>query len=136
MKYFMRSMVLALLALTCLQAQDITKGSIVGVVRDASGAVVPGATVKLTSPYGDRTTTTNSEGAYNFSNLTAGTDYSVSVEQAGFSTARAEKLTVGTNRTATYDFALEVGSAAQSVEVTAEAGAAIDMSSTTVGANL
>ncbi len=34
MKFFMRTLVLALFALTCLQAQDVTKGSIVGVVRD------------------------------------------------------------------------------------------------------
>ncbi len=56
MTYLNRILLLALLGLACLQAQDITKGSIVGVVRDASGAVVPGAMVKLASPYGDRET--------------------------------------------------------------------------------
>jgi hypothetical protein len=64
MRYIYRFLVLALCVLACLQAQDITKGSITGIVRDASGAVVPGATVKLESPFGDRQTTTNSGGAY------------------------------------------------------------------------
>jgi outer membrane receptor protein involved in Fe transport len=136
MKYLNRTMILALLALSCLQAQDITKGSIAGVVRDATGAVVPGATVKLTSPYGDRATTTTSEGTYSFPSLTAGTGYNISVEQTGFATAKAEKLSVSTNRQTTYDFSLEIGTAAQSVEVTAEVGPAIDMNTTTVGANL
>jgi hypothetical protein len=84
MRFLNRSLLLALLALTCLQAQDITKGSISGVVRDPSGAVVPGAPVKLSSPYGDRTTTTNSAGAYSFQNLVVGTGYSVTVSQPGF----------------------------------------------------
>ncbi len=64
MRYTYRFLVLALCVLACLQAQDITKGAITGVVRDASGAVVPGAPVKLESPFGDRTTTTNGGGAY------------------------------------------------------------------------
>ena len=64
------------MALTCVEAQDITKGSIAGIVRDASGAVVPGATVKLTSPYGDRDTTTNAAGEYGFLNLVVGPGYS------------------------------------------------------------
>ncbi len=69
MRYINRTLLLALLALTCLQAQDITKGSITGVVRDASGAVVPGAPVKLTSPYGDHSTTTNGAGVIAFTSL-------------------------------------------------------------------
>ena len=70
-----------------LQAQDITKGSILGMVQDPTGAVIPGATVKLTSPYGDRSTTTDQAGQYAFHNLVVGTGYAVSVSQPGFSTA-------------------------------------------------
>jgi hypothetical protein len=135
MKYFMRTLVLALLAFSCLQAQDITKGSITGVVRDASGAIVPGATVKLSSPYGDRTTTTNSGGEYSFPSLVVGSGYNVSVSQPGFSTATAQNLKVGINQATTADINLEVGTAAQSVEVTA-ASSAIDLGTTTIGANL
>jgi len=75
MKFLSRVIVLAVLALTCLNAQDVTKGSISGAVHDASGAVVPGATVKLTSPFGDRSTTTNAAGVYSFQNLVIGPGY-------------------------------------------------------------
>ena len=61
------------IALMCsAMAQDITKGSIAGVIRDPSGAVMAGATVRLTSPYGDRTAKTDSLVEYNFTNLVVG----------------------------------------------------------------
>jgi len=123
------------MALTCLQAQDITKGSIIGVVRDASGAVIPGAAVKLSSPYGDHTTITNNAGEYSFHNLGLGPGYNVTVSQPGFSAATARNLSVGMNATTTADINLEVGTAAQSVDVTASS-TAIDLSTTNSGANL
>src|ERR1700728_602692 len=135
MNFGYRALLLALLAFTGLQAQDITKGEITGVVRDASGAVVPGAPVKLTSPYGDRTTTTNSAGLYAFPSLVVGPGYSITVAQAGFSTATQANLTVGINQTTTADINLEVGTAAQTVDVTASS-AVIDLSTTSIGANL
>ena len=119
-----------------MQAQDITKGSIAGIVRDASGAILANARVRLDSPYGGRTATTNGVGEYLFSNLVVGSGYTLTVEQPGFAIARANDLSVGMNRQTTYDFSLEVGAAAQSVDVVAEAGDAIDLSSTTVGASL
>lgn len=135
MNWINRAVILALLALTCLQAQDITKGSITGAVRDASGAVVPGATVKLSSPYGDHSTTTNSGGEYAFHNLVAGPGYAVTVSQPGFSTASQGDIKVGINGTVTADINLEVGTAAQSVDVTADS-TAIDLSTTNIGANI
>jgi len=135
MKFLNRAIVLFALALTCLNAQDITKGSITGVVHDASGAVIPGATVKLTSPYGDRTTTTNAAGVYTFQNLVVGPGYGLSVAQPGFSVAKVGNLSVGVNKQTTYDFSLEVGTATQSVDVTAESNG-IDLSTTTIGANI
>ncbi|MBZ5609354.1 MAG: carboxypeptidase regulatory-like domain-containing protein [Acidobacteriia bacterium] len=131
-----KGLLLILAVLLSLQAQDITKGSIAGSVRDASGAVVPGAAVKLTSPYGDRATTTDALGAYSFLNLLVGSGYVVSVQQPGFSTATTGNLSIGVNRQTTVDIALEVGTATQSVQVTSEASPAIDLSSTTIGANI
>jgi len=136
MRFLIKTLLLALSVFLTLQAQDITKGTIAGVVRDATGALVPGANVKLSSPHGDRTTTTNAEGAYSFLNLVVGPGYDLTVEHAGFATAKATNLSVGMQQQTTYDFSLEVGTAAQSVEVTAEAGPAIDLTSTSSGANL
>lgn len=69
--------------------QEIT-GTIVGVVKDASGAVVPGATVTIKDPSkGDlvvRTATTNDNGEFTAPNLAIST-YSVTVEAANFKKA-------------------------------------------------
>src|SRR6266496_2526261 len=103
---------LALLApLTFIQkamAQDITKGSIAGVVRDASGSVVVGAKVDVSGQFGSRSTTTDSSGNYVFSNLQVGSGYLISVAQAGFSEARASNLTVGVNQRTTVDLTLQI----------------------------
>jgi hypothetical protein len=128
-------LVLVLLAFATLQAQDTTKGSIVGVVRDSSGAVVPGASVKATSPYGDHSTTTNASGAYSFNNIVIGPGYSVTVEKAGFATATAANLTIGMNQQTIHDFSLAVGTTATTVDVV-EVANAIDLSTTQIGANV
>lgn len=117
------------------KSQDITKGSISGVVRDASGAVVAQARVHLSSPNGDRETMTNSNGGYVFDNLIPGDKYNVSVAQAGFSESKAEDIPVGVNRRSTVDLTLQVGRASEAVTVQA-AAEAIDLSSTSIGANL
>lgn len=129
-------LVLAALCLVSLQAQDITKGSIAGVVRDSSGAVIAGAKVLLTSPYGDRTATTNSAGEYNFSNLVVGSGYQLTVEQSGFTTAKLPNLSVGVNQRTTADVTMQVGATTTTVDVVSTATETIDLVSTTVGANI
>jgi hypothetical protein len=103
--------------------QEIT-GSIVGTVRDASGGVVPGATVKIVdSTKADllvRTTTTNSEGIFSAPNLAVST-YTVTVEMPNFKKAVKSdvKLDVGQRRN--VDFTLEVGGTNEVVTVQADA---------------
>jgi hypothetical protein len=121
------------LGFAAMQAQDITKGSITGVVRDASGAVVQGAEVTLSSPNGDRKAVTDSVGSYSFSNLSAGSGYDLTVTMAGFTREQAKNLTVGVNHQSTQDFTIQVGKSATAIEITESSGATIDMSSTTVG---
>jgi hypothetical protein len=99
------------------------------------GAVVAGARVHLTSPNGDRDTVADSGGVYTFDNLIPGDNYAVSVAKAGFSESRAENITVGVNKRSTVDLTLQVGKTSEAVTVEAVAEA-IDMSSTSIGANL
>jgi hypothetical protein len=117
-------------------AQDISKGSIAGTVRDATGAVVADANVTLTSPFGEKKSKTNGVGEYVFGNLQVGPDYLVTVEKQGFASAKVGGLTVGLNQRTTADVALQVGATAQTVEVSAGGTATVDMASTSVGANL
>src|SRR5882762_8685104 len=130
--------ILLILAITLasLQAQDITKGSIAGVVRDASGAVVANAAVKLTSPYGERVTTTSNTGDYAFSNLPVGSGYTLTVEQPGFATAKVVNLTVSVNQRTTADVTVQIGSTTTLMDVVSVGSEAIDFATTTMGANI
>jgi hypothetical protein len=104
-----------------LWGQSITAGDIAGLVRDPSGAAVPGATVTATSEATGavRTTTTNTRGDYRFSLLKPGA-YVVTATATGFSPQKmAAQVTVGEVRTANLQ--LQVGAATQTVTVTAEA---------------
>ncbi len=97
-------------------------GSIFGTVVDASGAAVPGAKVSITDQ--DKGTvfdvTTNESGNYQKGNLIPGT-YRVDVSQQGFRKSVTSDVSVGADRAARVDFALEVGNVSESVEVTAAA---------------
>ena len=75
-------------------------GSIYGVVRDASGGVLPGATVTATSPALQResvSAVTNDAGAYRLPLLPAGI-YAVRVELAGFSPLSRTEIPVAVNQ--------------------------------------
>ena len=116
------------------QAQDIqTKGSIKGTVTDPGGAVVAGATVKVSGAAGERTVTTGSTGTYEVTNLAPGA-YTVRIEQTGFKSVVASEQTVLVGKATVVDAKLEVGEASAVVEVTA--GNDLDQASTAVGGNL
>ena len=77
---------------TVAEAQ-VLPGTMIGVVRDESNAVLPGATVTLTStalPGGPVTSVTNAQGEYRFTGLPPGT-YAISIALAGFSAPRARR---------------------------------------------
>jgi hypothetical protein len=103
-------------------AQEIT-GTLNGTVRDASGAVVPGATVTITDPSKDnvavRTLTTGDDGDFSAPNLQVSV-YSITVEAPNFKkTVKTDvKLDVGQRRA--VDFALEAGSINEIVTVEAD----------------
>src|SRR5215472_16336777 len=85
-----------------LQAQQ-DKSSMTGVVTDASGALVPGTTVRLSNPHTgvSFTQTTDNKGSYRFTNVPPGTGYEVSFTHDGFATTQIKNLAleVGTPRT-------------------------------------
>src|SRR5271169_3517087 len=95
-------------------------GTIVGTVRDASGATVPGAQVTLYEM--DRgsslVTTTNDAGEYVASPLRIGR-YTVSVEKAGFKTAVAGPIELKVQDRIAVDMTLQVGVATEKVIVNA-----------------
>jgi hypothetical protein len=122
------------LAAMAVNAQDVlTKGSIGGQVVDASGAAVPGATVKVTGASADRVTNSNDQGYFTVENLAPG-NYTVRVEVANFKTAEIANITVYVGKTATQNVTLEAGNISETVNITA--GAEVDQASTAVSSNL
>src|SRR5262249_2715708 len=100
-------------------AQTIV-GRISGVVTDPSGAVVPGATVTVTSEATGqpRTVVTGPSGFYLVTDLPAG-DYTVAVEIEGFRKAARTGNSLVADGRLTVDFALEPGGLTEAVFVTA-----------------
>src|SRR5580700_2285127 len=101
---------------------QLPTGTILGVVKDASGAVIPDATLTIHSTETDltRKSVTDSSGSYRVPALPVG-HYTVMVEHAGFKTVTETGLNLEVGQEAVVDFALEVGTAEQQVQVTGEA---------------
>ena len=101
---------------------QVVFGSVIGSVIDASGAAVPGATVKitLTSTNDVRTVQTDNAGVYNIPSVTPGT-YTVEITKEGFRSFVAPNVLVNQNNVIRVDAALQVGAATERVEVTATA---------------
>ena len=117
-------------------AQSTTAGSIVGQVKDASGAVIVGATVVLTNDAtsGAQPTVTNSVGRFAYPALQPGT-YTLSVQKDGFKQAVIKGNVVQLGTPLTINVPMQVGTATQTVEVTAN-GADLQTMSSTVGTTI
>src|SRR5579885_2426281 len=111
-----------LLMAACFAVAQLPTATILGVVKDSSGAVVPGVT--LTARNVDtgqsRATTSASDGLYRFPALPVGT-YEVKAESPGFGTEVRSGLTLSVAQEAVVNFSLQVGAIEQTVAVTAEA---------------
>src|SRR5438552_18592328 len=91
-----RSLVLGLALLLGLAPgafAQIATGNIYGTVTDQSGAVLPGAALSLTSDFGNRSTTSGSQGDFRFLNLDGGR-HEPSVRLAGFRTGNRDATVV------------------------------------------
>jgi hypothetical protein len=103
-------------------AQAQTTGSITGVVTDASGAVLPGATITLSGERligGPQTQVSDANGAYRFDRLVPGA-YSVKFELQGFRTVDRPDVRISAAFVATINAKLEVGSVSETITVTGE----------------
>ncbi|MBS1795520.1 MAG: TonB-dependent receptor [Acidobacteria bacterium] len=130
--------IFSIAALVCVlafaaAAQD-RFGSVEGVVKDAAGAVVPGATVKLEGNAFNRTATANEEGFYRVLGVPPG-DYTVTVTANNFSPSEPTPATIVLGRATTVDFALQPASVNATVTVSGDV-AQIDPSSSRVQENL
>ncbi len=96
------------------------QASIAGVVKDGTGAVLPGVTVEASSPAlieKTRSVVSDSSGQYKIVDLRPGV-YQVSLTLAGFKVVRRADIVLQGNFTATVNTDLQVGSLEESVTVT------------------
>jgi hypothetical protein len=121
-----RSIGFVLLAMTALwpvtaSAQTVT-GTIQGVVTDITGAVVPGATVRITNTEtgATRDVTTNAVGFYTATFVPIGR-YTVTASLSGFAVVIREDVDVGLNQTRVADFQLKQAAREETVRVTGAA---------------
>ncbi|MSO57312.1 MAG: TonB-dependent receptor [Acidobacteria bacterium] len=111
-------------ALSAAAASAQGVGAIAGTVTDASGAVLPGAAVTLTSAQGtvggNQETITDERGAYQFLRLVPGT-YSAKAVLQGFRPYTQAGITVNSDQTARADARLDVGGLEEGIVVSGEA---------------
>jgi Carboxypeptidase regulatory-like domain/TonB dependent receptor len=102
-------------------AQTIT-GTITGIVKDASGGVLPGATITMTQVQTDRkeTATSDEQGRFTSAPLPLG-DYRIEASLPGFKGSARSGIALTVNDVARVDFVLEVGNVQEVVEVSAGA---------------
>src|SRR5580692_10463665 len=95
-----------------------TLGGITGTVSDASGAVIPAATVTIVGDQTQltRTQQTTENGRYDFVNLPIG-NYTITFNRTGFQSLNIPSIQVQANRTVTVDASLKVGQVGESITV-------------------
>jgi hypothetical protein len=111
-----------LLALSFTAAAQRTTGTIRGTVTDDTGAVLPGATVTISSEAligGTRTEVTNEVGVFRFPSMSVGT-YTVEIAMDGFDTVRVEQTDVRMNATATVNVTLKLATLSETITVVGE----------------
>jgi len=134
-----RTMTAALMCLllnsVAVRAQE-QRGSIEGVIRDASGGVVPGATVETrsTALVGVGSTVTDAQGAYRFPSLPPGV-YELTATLSGFGPGKADGVNLELGQILKVDITLTVAGVAETVQVSAESPI-IDVRQNAAGATI
>src|SRR5687768_10629883 len=109
--------------LAIIPANAFAQGSsITGIVRDASGAVLPGVTVEAASPVlieKVRSAVTDGNGQYRILDLRTGT-YTVTFTLTGFTTVRREEFELPADFVSTLNADMKVGGLEETITVTGE----------------
>ena len=116
------SSALAVAAVLLLPGIARAQSAFAGVVKDATGAVLPGVTVEAASPAlieQVRSVTTDANGVYRIENLRPGT-YTLTFTLPGFATVKKEGVELQSNFTATINADLKVGAVEETVTVAGE----------------
>lgn len=131
---FLFSIAVLLLGLASFSFAQERFGSIEGVVKDATGAVIPGATVKVEGNAFSRTATANEEGFFRVLAVPPG-NYTVTASSNNFSASQPTAAAIVLGQATTIDFALQPSSVNATVTVSGDV-ATIDSTSSRVQTNI
>jgi hypothetical protein len=135
-KLSIASIVFSLIVAVQAFAQS-TNATVSGTLADSTGAVLPGVSITATNNGTGVVTSvfSNEAGVYNFASLLPGV-YTVRAELPGFQTQTYTDVQLGNAAQVRLNFALQVATQAQSVEVTITADTLLATSSSSVGSVL
>ena len=126
-----RAIALASLSFIALPAVARAQSAIAGIVKDTTGAVLPGVNVEASSPVlieRTRSVTTDSEGRYTVADIRPGT-YTIVFTLGGFSTLRRENVDVPANTTVPINADMRISAVEETVTV-AGASPVVDVQNT------
>ena len=112
-----------------------TSGTIQGNVNDATGARVPGATIKVDGLSISRTVTADVDGFFRLLQVPAGT-YKVTVSAASFSTTVVDGVIVQLGKTTPLEISLKVGAVSEQVNISSESVVRIDPADNKIQTNI
>jgi len=118
MKVRFVAFVAALLLAVPVMAQE-QRGAIEGMVKDSSGAVLPGVTVQARGAAGSQESVTDENGLYRFPSLTPGR-YTITANLQGFTTGTLTDLVLVLGQTLRADITLQLSGVSETVQVTGE----------------
>src|SRR5215470_6266023 len=116
------SVFVSLLCLTGLASESLAQSTLTGVVKDESGAVLPGVTVEASSPAlieRSHSAISDESGTYRIIDLRPGS-YTLTFSLPGFKTFKREEIELTSNFTATINAVMSVGAVDQTITVATE----------------
>ena len=113
------TLAILLMGTFCLSFSQTVSARVSGTVKDTTGSVVPGVSIKLldVTTKSEESTVTNDEGYFVFTQVRVGT-YTVSAERTGFKRAEVRNVEVHVGTPATLAIDLEPGGLSETVSVT------------------
>jgi hypothetical protein len=120
-RFALASLALLLCLLPRTSSAQAVSGTILGDVKDSTGAVVPGATITLTNTGTgqSKTVITDSKGEFSAPQMPTGT-YNVIAEMSGFKKVSLANVRLGVDQKVRVDVKLELGAMTEAVEIQAE----------------
>lgn len=135
-KQFFVSVIFAVvLCLAALSVMAQNTAGVTGTVKDTTGAVIAGASVKLTDTKtgSEQTTTTNDQGVYSFLRVAPGTGYTLTFTQTGFQTLVIKDVALGVGIVETHNADMTIGEVSGTVEVTASNEVTLNTTDASIG---